>query len=523
MIDTIIIKVHNIEANLIIVNHIWGAKGAFTKSEKNISDVDFADFKQKQIFFKNLDQNKTVSSMPFTTHVYSSINTDHYSVASRINYVQDFIEFNFSIPKYMYGHNIAQFVPPNKNIAAFNENYLKNAETVYNHIFKFLDVFFVSNFGYCPDFRFISVTRLDLCFNMFFETKKQALSYIQAIAVIRKKYMRSTSNYLPRTTSLYHITKNVNYNIYHKGSEYEANDKKVHQKLNIEHKKKIFDTDLLQDISDKIVRFEAKYKDSWMSQQYLYHFWRKDCSRHRNYFTQYKTIKKLKEFHIKDYLKLPKWKKNLYNDFNKKLMLKKDVFLKNDFEYIQHYLRESPKLMYLNKYSVKSDDIHIYNIEQNHESRIRLSYPLFKHMCKHFNDFLSQYIVNELPTKIDIIKIVEEHNKIVDQHNYDNEIAIQQKKMKRKSKMNKNKIAMIVQLLNEYSLDEIKNLKLFDDRTFYRYKSDLKQLGVNPQSLNYTLKCTIDTTFKRYYETVLTNFLHFKSKNFIFDLQYLKN
>lgn len=70
----------------------------------------------------------------------------------------------------------------------------------------------------------------------------------------------------------------------------------------------------------------------------------------------------------------------------------------------------------------------------------------------------------------------------------------EEKSLKNKSTINKNNLQMLINLLKFYSLDEIKRLKIFEERTFYRYQAKLKQLGFDKTNV-VNGELTIQTSF----------------------------
>jgi len=57
---------------------------------------------------------------------------------------------------------------------------------------------------------------------------------------------------------------------------------------------------------------------------------------------------------------------------------------------------------------------------------------------------------------------------------------------------NRDRLISFITLLNQYSIDEIKQLKLINERTFYRFTAVLKRLNITKASANCTLKGSND-------------------------------
>ena len=120
-------------------------------------------------------------------------NSGHYFLNAFINKERDFIELNFSIPKYYLGTNVLQFVNHHwdKNFTFYQNSSLKyNLSTAHARLFQFLKYFFKSEFPEEPtiDFRNVEVNRIDLCFNQVFLTKQYALEFLEYQKAIQSAY-----------------------------------------------------------------------------------------------------------------------------------------------------------------------------------------------------------------------------------------------------------------------------------------------------------------------------------------------
>ncbi|WP_445458100.1 hypothetical protein [Flavobacterium sp. HNIBRBA15423] len=189
---------------------------------------------KKEFFFYPVHGNITTAS---------SDSTCKFS----INENSDSLKFELSIPKYFYGHNIAQFVP---NIES--QRYLKNpflsrefkhqASLVITRLTEFIATFLndlsellnIHNITLL-NFEDIEVSRLDLCYNQFFESKAFAIDYLQAQKKIYhsrvKKNTKITSDY-DSSFAYRHNTDGFYFKIYHKGAEFIENDSKKILKIN---------------------------------------------------------------------------------------------------------------------------------------------------------------------------------------------------------------------------------------------------------------------------------------------------
>jgi len=198
--------------------------------------------------------------------------SSNYKIRYVIDYSQNFIKVEFSIPKYFFGTNILQTGdnPFSVNWSPFDsqnntlEAQFGKAYAVFvSYIKKFFDVEFT---GATIDYSKVKFRRLDLCFNLVFDTKENALQYLEGMRGIRKTRQRlETTNQTNYETSIFLRNADYSFKCYHKGSEYLKFDAKEHQRYNIENKTKFFNTPELQAFADRILRFEMTFFSSYIS------------------------------------------------------------------------------------------------------------------------------------------------------------------------------------------------------------------------------------------------------------------
>lgn len=92
--------------------------------------------------------------------------SSHYSIACHINYKADFIEFNFSIPKFRYGTNLFQFI----------DYFSQSAEKQFSILMDFLQRFKRNFIDQIRDYD-LEIVRIDFCYNQFFLSREEALQY----------------------------------------------------------------------------------------------------------------------------------------------------------------------------------------------------------------------------------------------------------------------------------------------------------------------------------------------------------
>jgi hypothetical protein len=179
-----------------------------------------------EMFFRPVRGNLSTPSSEYRTK---------FSVSE--NY--DAITFELSIPKYLYNHNVAQFLP-NVDSKRYQENVFSNREmfhqvnNIHQRLTEFIRLFFtdLSELLSLPtllyfDIRHIEVKRLDLCYNQIFPTHEMVLDYLGSQRKFYKTRLRKdTIVQDDRDTSFYyrHSTDGFYFKIYSKGDEFEFAD-----------------------------------------------------------------------------------------------------------------------------------------------------------------------------------------------------------------------------------------------------------------------------------------------------------
>lgn len=186
-----------------------------------------------------------------TYRVPSSYN----GITYRINESAGYIDFQMSVPKYLYGHSLAEFVPQ-INSDRYERDFMKahtwnfQQKHIHKRLNEFIDIFIND---ICNHFqleallnkRYIEVRRVDLCFNQYFDSKQDALRYLEHLKAINHNRYKSNQK-APReyNTSLeYYSSTGAYFKIYHKGTEYSMSkdgDLKKHLEVNKKWMDKIF-------------------------------------------------------------------------------------------------------------------------------------------------------------------------------------------------------------------------------------------------------------------------------------------
>ena len=278
MIDTIVIRIHHISEKERLIARLLRPQTGFTMETVDIAEREYGRYTMlKNAALVGLGKNMT--SHRNRLFVKSSA----YYVSYLINTANNFIEFNFSIPKYKFGTNVVQFIQhfTHKDfMITRNSGFEFNLVRTRTRLLSFLKNFFDKELG--EDLskweRDVEIHRFDLCFNQIFDDKHDALKYLSHQKGIKQRYERIASKKMEFETSIYLPGKYFTCKIYHKGSEFYAGDgdathlNRVNKKLKFQK----FDIDKIGDFADRILRYEIEFKNTGLNYLYKNYIFRKD-------------------------------------------------------------------------------------------------------------------------------------------------------------------------------------------------------------------------------------------------------
>lgn len=417
MIDTIEFKLNNVKSYPLI-------KTQFERTSKIGTTSIVVDEDTGEVFenskVRALLHHDTGNIMSLTKRSSIYIASSHYSLSYVYNIAQDFISFNFAIPKYLYGTNVLQFI----------RYYSQSPDTVYQHLLDFVKGFVKKHFIQEVKLRDIELTRLDFCYNQFFNSKNDAITYLTEQKELLKKHARSTKNdYRNYETSLLYVTKRYSFKIYHKGTEFKKHDKKQLIKKNPTGET----LDTLQDISDRILRYEVTFRKAQMD--YLF---------------------EQNELHNK-YLPY------IFNQQN------------------HQYVRQFNPALYADGMRFVEQSKH-FTFEQMHVAEhveaqtVFFDFDVFKAMYDFFWQKVKDYQLRQKLSVHDVLKKVDTLNEQRDN------VRSENKKLRRELSYNKPMIATLALLTNYYSLDELRKSGLLPKSTYYHYMKKLKEVGIDSES-----------------------------------------
>lgn len=254
MIDTLILKYHGLKDLNLDRNQTTAEKVAVYSS----------DVKE---FLRYPDSGNYISMLrvqKLQEHSYG------YEAACFVDQQNDCLTINFSLPKFQYSTNVLQLIDHNKlgDIAGCSVEY--QLAGLYHRFISVVKHAFFHWFSRDIDLSRAEITRIDFCFNAFFNSVESLDLYYDALRDIKKKFARiSGTNYSPWETSLNFVTDSHSFKVYKKGPEYKKHDGKAHKALNKRLGRSVIDTDRVFDFAGKILRYEVTGRNAWLSSRYV--------------------------------------------------------------------------------------------------------------------------------------------------------------------------------------------------------------------------------------------------------------
>lgn len=540
MVDTIVVQLHDLKKHQSILNSLRILKTGFRKIDLNgVLLPETGGTLQRELIINDENDREKEKFLYKVRHQASS----HYKIIFTADKYKDCLTFNFSIPKYFYGHNIAQSifnvneVDGVVNIVSFDDH----LEAGFTRVIRYLRTFFDYEFPSCEiDWTCLELKRLDFCFNQIFRTKNESLQYLDIQRDVRKKHLRQGStksnNY---DTSIFFSNKDYSVKIYHKGTEYAKNDAKEHERINEVKRRNVFNIGYLQQFSDKILRYEITIRPSYMSYLFnqnifrakstQYQMWKKIYNQIRNIekrlsdgitygedieknlfeviYERYKNkIDKQTGLTIFEYFRAyytKNYKKQKPITLNETIRFLKKF--RHEFETLDNYRRRFFfDLSEIDRY-IYFDDNSSNDNKFNTFKNCYFSKELYKLMGGKLLEFIKDMRVEEKkPTNVYIEKI-HEYNKSIDEKKKFAKDLPQFLKERVPPKIEVAKLGLVLYALENSTLDEIAS-KLGQSRmTVHRWKYQLKLIGYTKHTIGKFMVDVPDIDFRRYYDECTFN------------------
>lgn len=511
MIDTVEFRVHDIKLHHALAAYLDRKQSGVGKSiNYREAETDDLTVMQKVVHKTYILYHD--SGNLHQVAQFNELKSSHYTIAYKIDYLRDFIGFNVSIPKYVYGTNIIHYntPPTSKNFDySRHADIAKNLREGYRRLIHFFNKFIKAEFGEISlDARFIEVNRLDICYNQVFDSKPDALGYLNQLRKLKKRYARSASNYSRDwQTSIMYKTDRYSFKVYHKGAEFKKNDSKKLRELN--ETGAGFDVDYYQSFADKILRYEMTFRNSYMSYLYMNRLFRADCYIWQAGIKLWKQAK-AKKADASKYLQfraaLTQEEKRLIDYVNAFVNKTKNFYLVGDAIAERFDLETSPGRF--SQWPERKEDFYAASL---------FSPELFDLMAAKFLSILNEFKLDVKEDSTTILNRLGERNRAIDfvrkqakaagigpENSLHGELG---------RKINVTKIRVLLGMLESSTYEEIEASGVFSRRTWANLRADLKELGVSQTSLANTMN-QADLDLRRYNSELFLNSSKFKNLRF---------
>lgn len=562
--DTIVYKIHNLDkypALVSCVEMFETGKGKmqvpqyYTNDEQKFNKFSTLWFNLKHDFYHIITYNTNVK-LPSSE---SNVNIFY-------DRGQNIIRIEFSIPKFYYGNNVMEIIPPltskyykpNMNLQNIASYWLKIIKETIKKIVWEITNGVISNI----DLSDVEVSRLDICFNQIFENKFDALQYLDAQKQIKAKRVQEKRHQIYET-ALAIKTNDYYFKIYHKGAEFANVGKKqilktcnelykqnkLNENSNLAKSNKYLNH--IENYSDRILRYELGANKPLMSYLFSYHL-------NKQFLPKYRIIQKLVLFLMEqnsNYELYTSTQKYFYDRINNKLYKSKsnaskllllDVhyYRKNENNELERVTDETvikrldkiynaldilrkvyhiegiPKIKELHKFFKKEsgkefnfflerkpNQINFQTTTQN----IHLWEQTSKDQCFNIEILTLLIIKFEQLFKSYQLEEMPTINFIVELAKKHNENL--KNSCSKSHKINLNHIKLIASHIhNGYSLDSLKKLGFHSRKTIYNYRKKLddllnlgKAINFSPDITTKNLSKDTKTLYKKHYNEILNN------------------
>lgn len=493
MIDTIILRIHNLEehSSLVTKLHKKGLEGQsqFTRPVDVTESME--GFKKRTDIHNYFTDH--VKGIDIEKAYRNHLPSYHYDIAYAIYFAQDYIEFNLSIPKYLYGTNIFQFVPHSLDdeylLYYGADSFHEIKSNVYDRLKRFIRWFIKRELGenFVNEY-YLQVCQIDICYNKFFHSKEDVKAYLGDLKRVKKKYLRDTSEKSSYMTGIHLNTSDYAFKIYHKGPEFSLHDKRKLKKI---WPKKFVDE--LQTVSDRILRFELSLRNGLINTLFKDFIFRKNDEVWRvarKYFRQISSNGYIVDANNNktEFLDMKKNQKQLYK------------YAKHIENRTFHFMLASDSAYHVD---TENQDHEIKSGKYKFDREMRFSKVLFLHCFKKFVQYFDEFNVNYEGDIIDLIQSCERNTKtdaerLKNFHDLILRLGNSVKGVERQ--ISWSTIKMVEQLLRTSSWDEIRRSGLMNDRKYFRVKKAFKLVGItNPATVMIP---DTKNDFKEYFQTI---------------------
>ena len=450
MIDTIVLRIHNLKKYPTIYEQYYNPaakKGSFTQAfiDEDTGEVSQHSFSPAIVFH---DRNRILMPRHRNTNLVAS---SHYDLSYVVDTEKDFIEFNFSIPKYLYATNIMQLV---------NE-IDQGVGATFSKLYSFIGDFLRDNFLKSPLLEDVEIHRIDLCYNQFFNSKEDALNYLDEQKKLLASKRSKDNKVRSYDSSIMYTTRRYSFKIYHKGTEFERHDYKKLLKRNPLN----YPLGYFLDNSHCILRYEMTFRSSYLSYLMQQHFFVSEKKQELTQFENHPITQLFKKFIRLGY-------KKVYENYRRtgKFFTFKSIFdsTKNDFNLLNAMLDHNSSSK-------------VGKSQYNFLDTVSFDQTIFQMV---FDAFWLQVRSFQLERVMDITEL----SRRIDKYKEDVEIRRKMKMSNSKEERSLDKTRLLIcglLVAQNYNIDNLK--KYIPERTFYRIKAELKSLGILTHHTNISV------------------------------------
>lgn len=488
MIDTIVFRIHDLKKHHEIVAYLHKKNvDGSSKYVKEIPDSDFLKKIYNSEYWIDWSTGRRVE-----TAYRGKLPSYHYEIAISISFARDYLEFNFSVPKYLYRTNVFQFVPHYFDAdysLVYGNSIEQRGQAAYKRLKRFLNWFFKVELSDRVDRSDVQIVRLDLCFNKLFRYRHESLDYMKDLKRIKKKHARESKIFTDgEFLGLYYVTDDYTFKVYHKGLEFSVHDAVELRRQGVSKEK----IQTLQDFADRMVRYEVEFRTGMLDKVYKRFCFRKGSvkwKKARRYYFQYSR----NGYIIKDGKKLYRTPPNTYKDAKG-----------NTWDYTRKEIEEmkmSKMQMSLVKYGefftnktfqffldaeshvgIDSEvwDAEILSRSFTMEYEQRFNQKLWNGCVFMFLVFYREFSVQYQED----IRYVANRIKEAEEIKKDQSVEFFHELKRRTNlpdehlrKISFKQFLFYLEMLKNHSFNEIKQMNIIPERTFYRYKKVFMELG----------------------------------------------
>ncbi len=453
--------------------------------------------------------------------------SNHYDIGYFLNLEQYYVDFSFSLPKFIYGQSVTQLLH-NPHMSArhfkgYHSSFLDNAYCWHDIFHRSVRLFFKNIFLDCPiNYKLVELVRIDFCFNQYFESKDECFMMLPQMANKANTGLRGKSGKNGQyrvdevnTNSFIIAGRNAYYKIYHKGTEFESanGDKrtliKINNKqqkiysewkkmnLNIQQPPKILHhVEALQAEADKILRHEIRFFSKNMSYYFKKYVFRKNNTVWQNNMALVNRITTSMS-EVEKSVKIPRQEKILFKLTKKQLEQRHRFFLdadeatkRNAIDGVEHYTNQF------------------------------LSKTLFDFLIEKFYKTVEGSQLSELPEwdKLKLAAISWNKKKLQD-HKFTKRVRIQNipamssvnawqmnEPVEAAREIKPDQIGLTTlkklheQIKQFGSLDAMRDINIISSRSYYRWRKFFKEINLQSSFISRPVK--IDITFRTYFHQI---------------------